>query len=79
MLVSQAGPTGAPALTTRRSDPATANLGMGFAGVNSRTEGSNYRNGVGIHNVFLNAASYDWPLGVVIRPMRSAIPGRKAN
>jgi hypothetical protein len=37
------------------------------------------RNGVGIHNVFLNAASYDWPIGVVIRPMRSAIPGRKAN
>src|SRR5438105_13525231 len=32
-----------------------------------------------IHKVFLKAAWYDWPLGVVIRPIRSAIPGRKAN
>jgi hypothetical protein len=66
--------------TTRRSNPASANLGMAFADVNSQelTRAKvPYR--VGIYNVFLNAASYDWPLGVVIRPIRSAIPGRKAN
>jgi hypothetical protein len=66
--------------TTRWSNPATANLGVPFAGVNSQgTTGVKVPNKAGAHNVFLNAASYDWPLGVVIRPIRSAIPGRKAN
>ena len=66
--------------TTRWSNPATANLRMPFAGVNSQgTTGVKVPNKVGIQKVFLNVASYDWPVGVVIRPIRSAIPGRNAN
>jgi len=66
--------------TTRWSNPAIANLGMPFAGVNSQEPASvKVPNRVRIHSAFLNAASYDWPLGVVIRPIISAIPGRNAN